>query len=327
MQDGRGSEPMTVETTLCNVLAPLCIKSANHTQTLVHEYGEHQMETTVLDTVRFELNCITTWLENLETAYQAEKKVQRLSEQMKMLENQKSVKFDVAKKDLENARCEATRYQRGLLTVELQRFKRSRVLRALRLRRCIAQMHVDGAEAILSVWTAAGPDQVEWDQDAATDPVMEPPAVVEEVVAPPPKPVEVIVVKSEPALLPPPPVVIETVMVKEPPVPTLTEDKIVQLAFSVASRAVEESRAKAAEDEAIRESLKPPMVIENVHKDCKSIQEVADMFWIFVYCVVAVHGFFALVFLSRGYFKESVPILVLAGLTILTGLLVELVHR
>ena len=212
------------------------------------------------------------------------------------------------KRDLDLAKFEQARFHRGLLAVELLRLKQARVLRAMRLKFSITKMHIDGAEAILSVWQGNSLDRFDDDDDDDDDS-----QDAEEESLPPP-----------PQKKPEPPVVVTP----DPPKPDpLDEAKLEKLAVTAASKAVEESRAKAAEEEAARRKAEEAAKAVDLHKDCRTMEEVVDLFWTLVYCVVAVHVFFVLVFLSRGFVREAVPIVVLGGITFVAGFLVDLVNK
>lgn len=110
--------------------------NANHTAALFHEYGEDQQEMAMLDNTRFELMSVTNWLEHLDAAAAIERKFQKIE----------------GSEDVTDVNSECVNHRKGLLGVELSRFKQARVLRTLRMKDSIAEMHVQGAKAILEIW-------------------------------------------------------------------------------------------------------------------------------------------------------------------------------
>jgi len=137
------------------------------------EYGASQMELVVLDAIRFEIAQAERWKEQIQETHSKMKNHQKSTEQVKSYQKQlgditskqghseKQVKSlsdklveakQTQKETLEHARD----FQRGVLIVELERYRKQRTIRIETMAALLTRTHLRGANMIKCAWDGTG---------------------------------------------------------------------------------------------------------------------------------------------------------------------------
>ena len=159
----------SVSVSVPQILNEITSRGEQHSQVLLHDYGEKQLEYVVLDAIRFEIKVAMNWQKALENVLiKAKKSDKTTREAMKYrivnAENLKPFKSNAnlqkKKSRIENeaffSAVEYNCYHKGLLGLELLRYRQQRTIRAMRIHDHLVQMHLGGVTAIRSVWSDHG---------------------------------------------------------------------------------------------------------------------------------------------------------------------------
>ncbi|KAH9256965.1 hypothetical protein BASA81_004786 [Batrachochytrium salamandrivorans] len=133
------------------------------------EYGAGQIELIVLDAVRYEIIQAERWKLQIAEAMNKMKLASQKAEQVKQIQTQlgtltskpghqeKAVaqlmdKLNEAKAVAKDAQLEAQNYQRGILVVELTRYRKQRTMRVENMTALLGRFHLRGANMIKCAW-------------------------------------------------------------------------------------------------------------------------------------------------------------------------------
>ena len=161
------NKTISLELDVVQVLKELAANSQEHAQLLSNDYGDHQLESVFLDSLRFEIAYVKRWSEAVVEAQgvlKAHAKSKRLiaEAQVSLETAQRSNnsgdasavehKLREARAAEKRARADAEQMEKALLCMDLSRMRRSRTVRATKLFDAVADMHIRGAKCILRTW-------------------------------------------------------------------------------------------------------------------------------------------------------------------------------
>ena len=310
----------SMDATLPDTLLYVSTHTADLAAAVQAKYGEDQMEETLLDATRFEMATINTWLEAVELARIADKRAR--AAQLDVNAFQASVnaavpgtagalvanaKLEDAKRALNDANDDLAMYEKGLMCVELLRLRQARVLRALRLKDALANMHRNGAEAILGVWGVSTPPP-------ASAPAPEAPAPAP---APAPEPAPAPAPPAAPAAEPTPPP-------GPPPTPAPTEAEILKAANEAlaATKKAVESIPKIQNPVVVVPP--PPTPVGIPFAEANDL--ITKRFWALTYALFFMQMLLAVVFLFRGHARDALPVLSVGFVTMGTAHVVHVAY-